>query len=87
MVMLQLRCSPKEIKVLKANYNEQTDASFQNLNSNNKISFLDPFIEIEGIWHVVGTLNKSSLKEDLTHPIPSPKSNTIKCMIIGTMKS
>ena len=43
-------------------YNEQTDASFQNLNSNNKISFLDPFIEIEGIWHVVGRLNKSSLK-------------------------
>ena len=49
MVMLQLRCSPKEIKVLKAKYNEQTDASFQNLNSNNKISFLDPFIEIERI--------------------------------------
>ena len=57
------------MKVLKGKQNEQTDASYQNSNWNNKISSLDPFIEIERIWHVVGRLKKSSLKEDLIHPM------------------
>ena len=79
--MLQ-RSFPEELKILKSKWNEHTDASHQNLQLDNKLIFLDPFIKTEEILCVGDRLNKISLNKDLIHPLLLLKNETVTNMII-----
>ena len=57
--MLQ-RSFPEELKLSKQN--EHIDASHQNLQLDNKLIFLDPYIDTEEIMCVGNRLNKITLQ-------------------------